>query len=1553
MSGLPSADFSSIKCNSILINESNDDSVDINSETAVNGFYIAPSQVLGRSDITGYVLSSQDNEGKVEWVSTGSFVNGRNPKDSVRAASTGNVTEPVTIIDDVVLNDNDRILLKDQVDLSENGIYTVDGGLLTRSGDAETGFQSTGAYTIALEGTANFSTLWVSPEDNSVFGDAITFEILRTTGAVALPAPLQSIADLVTIPNQMLYTTAPNTYDTTSLAVVGRSFLGESTTALQRSALGLEIGVDVQAFASQLSDLVTIAGTANQLAYTVGGSYSGTSVTAFIRGNVLNAPDAATLALNLGYITQAAPFVATNMVRTSGATEVEETGITIDNSDNITGVGSLTATGNINGVTPTEMAQLANINAVTISNTQWGFLGALDQGLATTDTPTFTGLSAGSQKITSVLSPTNALDAANKTYVDTVAATGASPLVSADYATAAILPDTPVYASPAETLTSVGGPGTLSVDGQVVIVGNRLLIKDQADNRENGVYDVTDDGATPGPNWVLTRSNDFNQAAMPEAAGTSIFVEIVAGASNSASTFALQFTVNDVDPLTDPVVWVQTGGSATLTAGLGIDAAQLGGGTIQIDNTARFTFSGNELELATVTVPFGGTGNTTLDANGVLVGDGVNAVDTSKPAPTGDFVGTTDVQALTNKTITDNTNDVTARSLFSNSGTNSVSVFAAANPTAGQVLTATNATTATWQDATGGVTTFARTLTVSPSNPDVSPNWTTLDAAITDAITLTPTEAAQVLIIMYPGDYAESTPLSVPSWVTISGQVSAQNVVIIRPTAPAPVGAILTSDGNVRLYGLVLDGDDGAGGNSTIGFSSVIGTVSSQDVVSSVTTRNCSTAGFLCVGNGTQFSRILIVNNCSSLVTQGAPFVMTSGYEIRSGGIISGNVLFCSGFLSGGGVMTNGILCINDFSYGDFKSLSLSSVTVGIRVGSGVTSNNINDYPIVRLFSGVCAFYSSTAYFADTKSNILFFDFVIENNRGIFPAQTPFTSVNPTLPADPNKFIVLDTYGGFNSQVSFSGDLTNPPEVILTSFDVAPGLSEYQIVMPSQAFGNFVQPCTTHLGQGGSHTSGMVVIREDGGVPTFITTELSLVTVNPFQCDLASTAAIDLASAPATIDGVAPTIGVTRVLVKNGSTVNPGTTSVDNGIYVWNGVGVAMTRAADFLAAAVFYYETYFAVDVGTVNYGSRWQIDASTFAGDRITVGTTAWGVIAFSAQLLPASPAIGDALYIGSATVIAFPGIEIRITANLTTSSGTSVTALVWEYWNGGAWVTQPLMSTTRAPPDIVYANETMSFGVTPTAFSTIGYNYRFGDISGWVPTTVQGVFGYWVRSRVINSAIITQVPVGELIRLHTNRTTIGPQGFNQYFGAARPRKSMSFMTTRGNNTSFTLPGNQALVAADDGSITIQQTFVNCNYVNGGVRGLGWTFVMAPETDTSFPLLLKLYVIQRNAGVGNVALKVDYVQTLTGSLISPGGVPTTTLFTTGYVAKAVPGVAGAQNIATFELPITTFLAENRLFWFQISRDGPNVLDTYEDNIFIPVVEVTYRCWCDGKYVA
>lgn len=85
-----------------------------------------------------------------------------------------------------------------------------------------------------------------------------------------------------------------------------------------------------------------------------------------------------------------------------------------------------------------------------------------------------------------------------------------------------------------------------------------------------------------------------------------------------------------------------------------------------------------------------------------------------------------------------------------------------------------------------------------------------------------------------------------------------------------------------------------------------------------------------------------------------------------------------------------------------------------------------------------------------------------------------------------------------------------------------------------------------------------------------------------------------------TIDGVTPASG-DRILVRNQ------TAGAENGIYVWNGTGSAMTRALDADTSAEM--ESGFGVNVseGTVNADSMWMLSTNA----PITLGTTS---LAFS---------------------------------------------------------------------------------------------------------------------------------------------------------------------------------------------------------------------------------------------------------------------------------------------------------------------------------------------------
>lgn len=85
-----------------------------------------------------------------------SAVQGLSPKDSVRAATTANISLSGTqTIDGVSVQAGDRVLVKNQSTASQNGIYVAAGGAWDRAPDANTWNELISAYIFVEEGTVN------------------------------------------------------------------------------------------------------------------------------------------------------------------------------------------------------------------------------------------------------------------------------------------------------------------------------------------------------------------------------------------------------------------------------------------------------------------------------------------------------------------------------------------------------------------------------------------------------------------------------------------------------------------------------------------------------------------------------------------------------------------------------------------------------------------------------------------------------------------------------------------------------------------------------------------------------------------------------------------------------------------------------------------------------------------------------------------------------------------------------------------------------------------------------------------------------------------------------------------------------------------------------------------------------------------------------------------------------------------------------------------------------------------------------------------------------
>lgn len=87
----------------------------------------------------------------------------RDNKNSVRIATTANIPSlsGLLSVDGVTLVAGDRVLVKNQVNAFQNGIYIVAAGAWFRAPDADTSAKTTSAMMVSVEqGAANFDSLW-------------------------------------------------------------------------------------------------------------------------------------------------------------------------------------------------------------------------------------------------------------------------------------------------------------------------------------------------------------------------------------------------------------------------------------------------------------------------------------------------------------------------------------------------------------------------------------------------------------------------------------------------------------------------------------------------------------------------------------------------------------------------------------------------------------------------------------------------------------------------------------------------------------------------------------------------------------------------------------------------------------------------------------------------------------------------------------------------------------------------------------------------------------------------------------------------------------------------------------------------------------------------------------------------------------------------------------------------------------------------------------------------------------------------------------------------
>jgi hypothetical protein len=228
-------------------------------------------------------------------------------------------------------------------------------------------------------------------------------------------------------------------------------------------------------------------------------------------------------------------------------------------------------------------------------------------------------LSAATYKITGLGTPTAATDAATKQYVDDVAQ-GLHIHPSVVAATTANL--TATYANGTAgvgaTLTNTGTLAAFSIDGVSPAQNDRILVKNQTTQLQNGIYTLTTVGSGSVA-WVLTRATDMDQSVEVDG-GDFVFVT---GGSTLDNTGWVQ-TETSVTIGTNNIIFTQFSGAGTYAAGNGLT---LTGSTFSINtsitadlSTAQTftnkTINGSSNTITNVSLTSGVTGTLPVASGG-------------------------------------------------------------------------------------------------------------------------------------------------------------------------------------------------------------------------------------------------------------------------------------------------------------------------------------------------------------------------------------------------------------------------------------------------------------------------------------------------------------------------------------------------------------------------------------------------------------------------------------------------------------------------------------------------------------------------------------------------------------------------------------------------------------------------------------------------------------------------------------------------------------------------------------------------------------------------
>jgi hypothetical protein len=417
-------------------------------------------------------------------------------------------------------------------------------------------------------------------------GDGSVTSVSGTAGQIAVAngttTPVVSIATDPTLPG-IAYVKLPSggtadrpvsplngmiRYNTDSLVFEG--YLNNAWTAFASSGVGvlsINTGTGLTGGPITSTGTISIANTA-----VTAGSYTAANITVNAQGQLTAA-------------TSTTALVSTFSAGTTGLTPATATSgaVTLAGTLNPAngGTGANTLTGYVKGTGVTAMTASATVPTTDLSGTVTN-AQLSNSSLTVGTTNIVLGATAstlgGLTSVAVTQDPTTNLQVATKQYVDGLVTQGISyhtPVYVESPNTAGNLNAT--YNQPGgagdgvgATLTNAGTQAALTIDGVLTTVGMRVLIYNQTNAVQNGVYTVTTVG-TVSTNWVLTRATDADTYGLrdPDALGFNDAFFVTAGSTGAGETYVV--TTSGVIVFgTTAITFAQISAAQVYTAGNGL-----------------------------------------------------------------------------------------------------------------------------------------------------------------------------------------------------------------------------------------------------------------------------------------------------------------------------------------------------------------------------------------------------------------------------------------------------------------------------------------------------------------------------------------------------------------------------------------------------------------------------------------------------------------------------------------------------------------------------------------------------------------------------------------------------------------------------------------------------------------------------------------------------------------------------------------------------------------------------------------------------------------------